>query len=325
MKSKKVRQVKDSPSALAFSSPQKRGLLRNLAEAQKNIKTKFKHAYADRMNRERILSEVFKPVTSKFKVATVEQKKKLKKEGKNDDSPKQKNLTPPSSDDEGDGFFHTPPYHSPPFSVEKKKRSYYLDVAESIPRWIRDPPGRKADGPKIYFPGGSPYSKSTSAGPRLEENMFGPSTSTTPPRISSPINRYLESLQTPRMSPRDILAHYPTPRVPATAASRVPMALRRLHTDANFGDSPADVADTKRSRKKRNNPNESDGKQGKSIESNFIPYHVNDHIIYEYFDDPNELCERLRLLTSSRAAGNTNHMQEINSIIEELRELGYVH
>lgn len=69
-------------------------------------------------------------------------------------------------------------------------------------------------------------------------------------------------------------------------------------------------------------------KKGKGLKSftdqfdfNFIPYNRNNHIIYEYFDDPNELCDRLRLLISSRIAGNTNHMQEINSIIEELREL----
>lgn len=61
-----------------------------------------------------------------------------------------------------------------------------------------------------------------------------------------------------------------------------------------------------------------------SMDFNFIPYNINNRIIYEYFDDPNELCERLRLLVSSRKAGNTNHMQEINSIIEELRELEYI-
>lgn len=66
------------------------------------------------------------------------------------------------------------------------------------------------------------------------------------------------------------------------------------------------------------------GKGMKSINFDFIPYKSNSRIIYEYFDDPNELCERLRLLISSRMAGNTNHMQEINSIIEELREIGCI-
>lgn len=59
-------------------------------------------------------------------------------------------------------------------------------------------------------------------------------------------------------------------------------------------------------------------KKGNGLERKFIPYSEN--IVYEYYDDPNELCDRLRLLTSSKNAGNTNHDQEINSIIEELRE-----
>lgn len=35
----------------------------------------------------------------------------------------------------------------------------------------------------------------------------------------------------------------------------------------------------------------------------------------------NELCERLRLLLTSRIVGSVNHTQEINTIISELREL----
>lgn len=63
-------------------------------------------------------------------------------------------------------------------------------------------------------------------------------------------------------------------------------------------------------------------KSGGNIETNFIPY--NENISYEYYDDPNELCDRLRLLIASRAAGNTNHAQEINSIIDELRESRFI-
>lgn len=66
------------------------------------------------------------------------------------------------------------------------------------------------------------------------------------------------------------------------------------------------------------------GKGMNAIDFNFIPYNVKNRIVYEYFDDPNELCDRLRLLVSSRMAGNSNHMQEINSILEELRELGCI-
>lgn len=41
---------------------------------------------------------------------------------------------------------------------------------------------------------------------------------------------------------------------------------------------------------------------------------------YTYWDDPNELVDRLRLLMSSQAAGHTGHDNEIISIVEELRE-----
>lgn len=43
-------------------------------------------------------------------------------------------------------------------------------------------------------------------------------------------------------------------------------------------------------------------------------------IDYVHWDDPNELVERLRLLLASVSAGHTNHINEINSIVEELRE-----
>lgn len=39
-----------------------------------------------------------------------------------------------------------------------------------------------------------------------------------------------------------------------------------------------------------------------------------------YWDDPNELIERLKLLIASRDAGNSNNDNEISYIIEELKE-----
>lgn len=46
----------------------------------------------------------------------------------------------------------------------------------------------------------------------------------------------------------------------------------------------------------------------------------NQHTDYTYWDDPNELIERLRLLVSSNSAGHNAHNNEILSIIEELKE-----
>lgn len=47
-------------------------------------------------------------------------------------------------------------------------------------------------------------------------------------------------------------------------------------------------------------------------------YNKNTDLIY--WDDPNELIERLMLLVASKNAGNNNHDNEIISIIEELKE-----
>lgn len=46
---------------------------------------------------------------------------------------------------------------------------------------------------------------------------------------------------------------------------------------------------------------------------------------YVYWDDPNELVNRLRLLIASQNAGNSNHDNEIISIIEELTEAGIIY
>lgn len=51
-------------------------------------------------------------------------------------------------------------------------------------------------------------------------------------------------------------------------------------------------------------------------------YKINTDLVY--WDDPNELVERLKLLVASRDAGNTNHDNEILSIIEELKEAGII-
>ena len=41
---------------------------------------------------------------------------------------------------------------------------------------------------------------------------------------------------------------------------------------------------------------------------------------YIFWDDPNELAERLQLLAASYQAGNRSYTNEIMAILEELRE-----
>lgn len=62
-------------------------------------------------------------------------------------------------------------------------------------------------------------------------------------------------------------------------------------------------------------------KRGSGMSSNdLIRFDRNEHVSYTYWDNANELIDRLRLLISSQSAGNTGHTNEIVSIIEELRE-----
>lgn len=61
-------------------------------------------------------------------------------------------------------------------------------------------------------------------------------------------------------------------------------------------------------------------KVGRSLETNFMEFQENERTLYKYWDDPNELVDRLRLLVASQSAGHTGHNNEIIGIIEELRE-----
>jgi len=47
-------------------------------------------------------------------------------------------------------------------------------------------------------------------------------------------------------------------------------------------------------------------------------------IEYKYFDNVNELVDRLRVLMASIEAGNHSHINEVNAILEELVELGII-
>ena len=51
----------------------------------------------------------------------------------------------------------------------------------------------------------------------------------------------------------------------------------------------------------------------------------NSTIDYVYWDEPNELVDRLRLILSEQAAGNFSHTYEFVTIIQELREGGYIY
>lgn len=64
---------------------------------------------------------------------------------------------------------------------------------------------------------------------------------------------------------------------------------------------------------------------GKSYSDITEMEYTNKNIEYTYWNDPNELVNRLRLLIASKNAGNNNHQNEINSIIEELKESNIIY
>jgi len=52
---------------------------------------------------------------------------------------------------------------------------------------------------------------------------------------------------------------------------------------------------------------------------------LNDNVIdYMHWNDPNELVDHPRLLDASHRMGNNAHDNEMLSIIEELREAGFI-
>lgn len=66
-------------------------------------------------------------------------------------------------------------------------------------------------------------------------------------------------------------------------------------------------------------------KTGKALPRYMVAREKRRKMDYVYWDDPNELVDRLRLLYASQAAGNANHTNEIISIVEELREAGIIY
>lgn len=86
-------------------------------------------------------------------------------------------------------------------------------------------------------------------------------------------------------------------------------------------DAPSDAESSNDVLVSRCKPFKSNKKQGSGLFSPDVMRHYrNKHVSYTYWDDPNELVDRLRLLMASQAAGHTGHVNEIASIVEELRE-----
>ena len=68
-----------------------------------------------------------------------------------------------------------------------------------------------------------------------------------------------------------------------------------------------------------------ESKFGRGFQSRYKVAKFNTHKDNVYLNNPNELLDQLRLLMAEKSAGNNAHINEISSIIEELREGGYIY
>lgn len=280
-------------------------ILSKLAATRNIIKNKFRRAYIDRKKRERKITKALKPITKKIDSLkpTEETKSELSKKEKENGSITSEILLSESlasvntsdSDDGNvsDGNNASLQFYTP--APKKFSRQASESSDDDVERRTQKTMGQT--------------SSATMAWRNLSDNARG--------QRSEHKQRVLDFTSSPKA--QQILERDSRRREQMIQEAGISSRTRSSKKPRGMGS---------RTRSKIPIVKKTQGSGVKTYDSsigfNFIPYHANDHIIYEYFNNPNELCDRLRLLVSSRMAGNTNHMQEINSIIEELRELGCI-
>lgn len=329
-KMKSIKRVKESPSALAFSSSKKRKIISDLVAAQNSIKNKFKQAYADRIKLEQDTKKIFKPITSaidafkskKLKNEQIEDKVKKEqiKDEKVEVNPRRWIASTPKS------ILHLRKPNMTAFARNIDGTIFRSAVESSAD----DSDGEDGDRSASAKPSTVSQRKATEdvdlenfTYSLLNEKDYGK---------NPPDSLKVDVLRTSKASGAKKKLILRWDQLPKSLQRRrlnylrtTSRALQKSMPDSGeSADSNIEnVVDTSLPRL-RSQAGAERKQYGKSLDFNFIPYNESNRIVYEYFDDPNELCDRLRLLISSRMAGNTNHMQEINSIIEELRELDYI-
>lgn len=320
-------------------------ILSDLVATRNIIKSKFKRAYSDRMKRERTMKELLKPVTSAITTLkpTPEKKKDIKNTQPNKtDFEKTVSLSSSDTDDEDESA-----------NFEQARSSNSFDITEDNSSPNQSPKHSKQLSPSMPKSTSTPKTKQRS-NPLKKSNKKKKKYTYEVEYDNQDIKHYDETpdddldvfvTRTNKTSGEMTPASMKWRKIPTNSRQQWLLDRKRIH---KFVKSPQGSILSKKIRRQmeatvrspysttddedktltRMHTRSSKKKKGQgvktyndSIDFNFIPYNVNNHIIYEYFDDPNELCDRLRLLVSSRMAGNTNHMQEINSIVEELREL----
>lgn len=316
-------------------------VLTQLDETRKAIKSKFRNAYKERVERERKLTEAFKPITSRLDYFKGEKKKETK-----DVEPRlfQQSAVPAQKNLKERGQIN----------VKRSKRRYALDTSDwysnsrlhSVTPYSRRSKGRFKPDPPIFEEPEvqqlqkSPMKLTKRDRKKLEIKKHAANdalkasndialmeiANETPQRVRERRNRELNQLN---RSFSEYEFSDGDDDDDEDVEGAVGRTSRRTHTRSVLAKTIATPPRTPRtprtlSRIHKKTSGQGIKKYGKLTDLNFIPYNSNNRIVYEYFDDPNELVLRLKLLTASKNAGNNNHMPEISSILEELRELGHI-
>lgn len=343
-----LKHTDDSPTNAAMTSSNKKRILSELIATRNTIKNKFKKAFTTRVKRERKMGEVMKPITKSINEFAGGKKKKEEKD-------EMMKIT------EKPSFSFKPKrlFASTPKSIirSKGKRDQMSNKSRNMNRSLQPTfDFHSALDDNSYMTGYDTLINDVSGEADDEMNKYLYEISYDDDRVDrydkvpdanmtvfgtrtlketghmEPIRMKFSKL------PLDVQNQWKEERkytFGLMKGTQQKGALNREVYTSDEGDDEGDLGDMGGvgTARRRGRPKGSTTKRGKgyginmnsrAVDFDFIPYSASDRIVYEYFDDPNELCERLRLLVSSRMAGNTNHMQEINSIIEELRELGCI-
>lgn len=300
----------------------KTNILRRIASVSDAIRRKHKMLKLGKMTTEKAMSEIFKPVMNpleKLVDQSVKQESATKKEPNNESSVKKEDEYIDNEDDEFERSFQTAhgDTSEDDISIEEDDNIKRYDLAQNYLKMFDTVEKRELDtsygvrklqGNRLMI-GNSPITfeqniihigdKTFDQSEGLLELLFKKS-----PDESRVTANDRENYRKILNSTNAYRKHYIHDH-----AIRDDKSKKFKNIIAQIIDSPL----------RKSAPTRHSDRLGKGLPRYKI-FKRNSTLDYVYWDDPNELVDRLRLLHASQVAGNTSHANEIISIIEELRE-----
>lgn len=294
-------------------------LKKELIEATKAVRRKFQELHSDKLSLDEHLEEKYKPITKSLRTIIENQnidgndlEKKKEKELKDDDESRDK--------DEYDEYYDADEFND---NLDRNSFSRNATQDDLVPD-EEDVPNKQSQGDINW----SKYNEVLLS--KASDTQYGVRRSGSSLKIGKYVVKFhktklrIRSKDFPVTTGLLDLLFYKKPPSGYTTADLQNYKDILFLTDAHkkFFEKDMLVRSSKRSYKYTNiiSPLM---KSGSGIDTDFMTVNSNP-IDYTYWDNPNELVDRLRLLVSSSSAGHTGHNNEIISIIEELREANII-